>query len=335
MWWRCREQPPRRVAFSGVNYEPAVALPLAPVVASESLGDWLTDEPLRIALIVIGAVVLSRLAQRSVRRGLEHVRAGSITRRLELSSDRVPRLLREDEPDGERTGQRLEAISSVLQSAIALFVYLIAVMLILAEVGISLAPLIAGAGVVGLAIGFGAQSLVKDFFSGLFILIEDQFGVGDIVDLGEATGTVESVSLRTTRLRSVDGVVWHVPNGEISRVGNMSQHWSRALLDIEVSYETDVGEAKRVIAEAARALAETDDDILDEPEVWGVEALAESSVVIRLVVKTRPSAQWRISRELRERIKAAFDREGIDIPFPQQTVWTRSPEDGAKAAPAD
>lgn len=177
--------------------------------------------------------------------------------------------------------------------------------------------------------------MVKDFFSGLFILIEDQFAVGDIVDLGEATGTVEAVSLRTTRLRSVDGVVWHVPNGEITRVGNMSQHWSRALLDIEVSYETDLAEAKRVIGEVATELAEADEDILDEPEVWGVEALGTSGVAIRLVVKTRPSEQWRVSRELRERIKARFDQEEIEIPFPQQTVWTRSPEQGALAAPPD
>lgn len=306
-------------------------------LAAESFGEWAADEPLRILLIAIGALALSRLARRSIRRGLERIREGSVTRRMEIAAELAPKALRDRDRAGagERAGQRLDAISSVTQGAVAAFIYLVALLMVLGELGISLAPLLAGAGVAGVAIGFGAQSLVKDFFSGMFILVEDQFAVGDIADLGEATGTIEAVSLRTTRLRSVDGVVWHIPNGEIKRVGNMSQHWSRALLDIEVSYETDLAAAKRVIGEVAAELAEADEAILDEPEVWGVEALGDSGVAIRLVVKTRPSEQWRISRELRERIKARFDREGIEIPFPQQTVWTRSPEEGALATPAD
>jgi small conductance mechanosensitive channel len=183
----------------------------------------------------------------------------------------------------------------------------------------------AGAGIIGVALGFGSQSLVKDFLSGLFILIEDQFGVGDIVTLdGETSGTVEAVSLRTTRLRAVDGTVWHVPNGEIRRVGNQSQHWSRALIDVLVAYETDLDHAQAVIASVAHEIALGDKDVLDEPEVWGVEALGANGVMIRLVVKTRPSQQYRVSRELRARLKAAFEREGIEIPFPQQTVWHRT-----------
>jgi moderate conductance mechanosensitive channel len=165
---------------------------------------------------------------------------------------------------------------------------------------------------------------VKDFLSGVFILIEDQFGVGDIVNLdGQTSGTVEAVSLRTTRLRAVDGTVWHVPNGEIRRVGNQSQHWSRALIDVEVAYDTDLDHAQAVIAGVAHEIAQADADVLDEPEVWGVEALGAHGVMIRLVVKTRPSQQYRVSRELRAQLKAAFDREGIEIPFPQQTVWHR------------
>jgi moderate conductance mechanosensitive channel len=203
-------------------------------------------------------------------------------------------------------------------------IYATALFMILGEVGIELGPLLAGAGIIGVALGFGSQSLVKDFLSGVFILIEDQFGVGDIVNLdGETSGTVEAVSLRTTRLRSVDGTVWHVPNGEIRRVGNQSQHWSRALIDVEVAYETDLDHAQAVIASVAHEIAESDTDVLDEPEVWGVEALGANGVMIRLVVKTRPSQQYRVSRELRARIKSAFEREGIEIPFPQQTVWHR------------
>ena len=196
----------------------------------------------------------------------------------------------------------------------------------LGEVGIDLGPLLAGAGVLGVAIGFGSQSLVRDFLSGTFILVEDQFGVGDIVDVGEASGTVEAVSLRTTRLRAIDGTVWHVPNGEIRRVGNMSQHWSRALLDIEVAYDTVVEHARSVIKRVADAVWAEDDGVLEEPELWGVEQLGANGVMLRLVVKTTPSQQWRVSRELRERIKVAFDEEGIEIPFPQQTVWHKPAE---------
>ena len=168
--------------------------------------------------------------------------------------------------------------------------------MILGEIGINLGPLIAGAGIIGVALGFGSQSLVKDFLSGVFILVEDQFGVGDIVDLdGQTSGTVDAVSLRTTRLRSVDGTLWHVPNGEIRRVGNKSQHWSRALIDIEVAYDTDLDHAEAVIARVADEIATGDADVIEQPEVWGVEQLGANGIVIRLVVKTRPSEQFRVS----------------------------------------
>jgi small conductance mechanosensitive channel len=213
----------------------------------------------------------------------------------------------------------------VLRSLVTATIYAIAGFMILGVIGIDLGPLLAGAGIIGIALGFGSQSLVRDFLSGIFILIEDQFGVGDIVNLdNETSGTIEAVSLRTTRLRAVDGTVWHVPNGEIRRVGNQSQHWSRALIDVEVAYDTDVDHAQDVIAAVAHEIAVEDKDVLDEPEVWGVEALGANGVAIRLVVKTRPSEQYRVSRELRRRLKAAFDREGIEIPFPQQTVWHRT-----------
>jgi small conductance mechanosensitive channel len=212
----------------------------------------------------------------------------------------------------------------VLRSLVSFTILLFAGAMVLGELGIELGPLIAGAGIIGLALGFGSQSLVRDFLSGIFILVEDQFGIGDIIDLDRQTsGVVEAVSLRTTRLRSVDGTVWHVPNGDIRRVGNMSQHWSRALLDIEVAYATDLARAQEVIRDVAHELWTEDKHILEEPDVWGVENLGPNGVVIRLVVKTTPSEQWRVSRALRERLKAAFDAEGIEIPFPQRTVWMR------------
>jgi small conductance mechanosensitive channel len=191
---------------------------------------------------------------------------------------------------------------------------------------VNLGPLIAGAGIAGVAIGFGAQSLVKDFLSGIFMLVEDQYGVGDIVDVGEATGTVEAVTLRTTRIRSVDGTVWHVPNGTIDRVGNMSQQWARALLDVDVAYGTDIDDAQRVIKAVADAVAEDPEwrhRILEPPEVWGIESMGPDAISIRLVVKTRPGDQFPVMRELRRRLSDTFLSEGIEMPFPQRSVWVR------------
>jgi small conductance mechanosensitive channel len=305
------------------------AIPTA--LSAADVGDWALDRPLRIALILIGAWVAVLLSKRAIKLGLRRVSKAQIRQRVEASGLAPEALLETREQIADRSAQRVEAISTVLGGAAAFAIWTIAAFLVLSEVEIDIAPLLAGAGIAGIALGFGAQSLVRDFLSGIFILIEDQFAVGDIVDVGEATGVVEGISLRTTRLRSVDGTVWHVPNGEILRVGNMSQHWSRALLDIEVAYATDIERAKATIKRVADDFAATDDDVLDDPEVWGVEMLGVSGITIRLVVKTTPSEQWRVMRELRERIKDAFDAEGIEIPFPQQTVWMR-PDPGAPAA---
>jgi small-conductance mechanosensitive channel len=203
-------------------------------------------------------------------------------------------------------------------------IYGLAVMIVLGEFGVSLGPLVAGAGIVGIALGFGAQKLVQDFLSGIFMLIEDQYGVGDVIDVGDATGVVEEVNLRTTRLRDVHGTVWHIPNGEIRRVGNKSQQWARAVLDVEVAYDTDINHAAAVIKEVADEVWREDLEhatVLEEPQIWGVEMFGESAVAIRVVLKVEPGEQWATMREVRKRLKHAFDREGIEIPFPQRTVW--------------
>ncbi len=160
----------------------------------------------------------------------------------------------------------------------------------------------------------------------MFILVEDQFGVGDIVDLdGQTAGVVDAgLAAHHAPARRSTARCGTCPNGEIRRVGNKSQHWSRALIDIEVAYDTDLDHAEAVIAKVAEEVAQGDGEVIEKPEVWGVEQLGANGIVIRLVVKTRPSEQFRVSRELRRRIKAAFDEEGIEIPFPQQTVWHRS-----------
>lgn len=296
------------------------------------LARWVLDAPLKIAFIVACAVVATWLLKRLVKRGLRRLHAGGMRERIGAVRRGVPQSLLETGETSIRAEQRMEALTSVLRSVVTFGVWLIAAFLILGALGINLGPLLAGAGVLGVALGFGSQSLVRDFLSGTFILVEDQFGVGDIVDLdSETSGVVEAVTLRLTRLRSVDGTVWHVPNGEIRRVGNMSQHWSRSLLDVEVAYDTDLEQAKGAIKRVADELWSEDDAILEEPEMWGVENLAASGIVLRLVIKTTPSEQWRIGRALRQRIKEAFDAEGIEIPFPQQTVWHRA-QDSPQAA---
>ena len=205
-------------------------------------------------------------------------------------------------------------------------VFGIAFVMVLSEVGMNVAPILASAGVLGLAIGFGAQNLVKDFLSGVMMMIEDQYGVGDAVDLGEAIGTVENVGLRVTRVRDVDGTVWYVRNGEILRVGNQSQNWARTVLDIKVGYSEDLVRVREILKEIAHGLWEDEDYkdvIIEEPEVWGVQDLSPDAVVMRVTLKTAPMEQWQVAREMRARIKGRFDHEGIEIPMPQRVVWHR------------
>ncbi len=247
-----------------------------------------------------------------------------------------------------RASARAETLGHVLRSISSFTVWTIAGLTVLGEVGINLGPLVAGAGIAGVALGFGAQSLVKDFLAGIFILVEDQYGVGDIVDVGElsgtmVSGTVEAVSLRSTRLRSVNGTVWHVPNGTILRVGNMSQQWARALLDVAVAYGSDLDHAQAVIKRVADEVWQDPDwagQVLEEPEVWGVESLGADGVTIRLVVKTQPAEQFKILRELRVRIKGALDAAGVEMPYSQRTVWvprdpTGAPESADALVPTD
>lgn len=301
-----------QTTFGAVSVDPA------------DVADFLIGAPLRILAILVIAWFVNRIARRGVRSALKTLSSGAVQERVGAMRAAAPSALLQTQEHSLRSEQRIDALTSVLRSLVTFVIYTVATFMILGEIGINLGPLIAGAGILGVALGFGSQSLVKDFLSGVFILVEDQFGVGDIVDLdGQTSGVVDAVSLRTTRLRAVDGTLWHVPNGEIRRVGNKSQHWSRALIDIEVAYDTDLDHAEAVISRVADQVATEDPEVIEQPEVWGVEQLGANGIVIRLVVKTRPSEQFRVSRELRRRIKAAFDEEGIEIPFPQQTVWHR------------
>ncbi len=284
---------------------------------------------LRILFILVVAWVLHRLVRRAIRKFVSGLSAQGLER---LTSVRAKGPLASTKPlDLRRATMRTETIGGVLRSLASVAIWTVALLMIVGEFGVSLGPLIAGAGIVGVALGFGSQRLVQDFLSGIFMILEDQYGVGDIIDAGEAMGTVEAMGLRTTRLRDIKGTVWHIPNGEFSRVGNFSQEWSRALLDIGVAYGTDLGHASEVIKRVAVGLYEDDAWqalFVDEPVVWGVHDLGESEIAIRLVMKVVPAEQWKVEREMRRRLKDTFDAEGIEIPFPQRTVWHRY-ENGA------
>jgi moderate conductance mechanosensitive channel len=294
---------------------------------NRELADWsdvLIGKPLAIlGLILLGLAV----------RWVLHKLVGRIARRAE--SGVLPE--RVEGAVTARRKQRAATMAGVLNSIITIIVVAVFGTMILSELGVNIAPIIASAGIIGIALGFGAQSLVKDFLAGIFVFIEDQYGVGDVVDVGEANGTVEAVTLRMTRLRDLDGTVWYVPNGEIVRVGNKSQNWSRAVIDVGVGYGEDLVRVQRVLREVAHDLWDDEDFkdvIIEEPEVTGVEMLAADSVTVRVLIKTAPLEQWAVARAMRQRIKARFDHEGIEIPFAQRVVWHRD-ERRAGAAEVD
>jgi small conductance mechanosensitive channel len=196
------------------------------------------------------------------------------------------------------------------------------VIAILSELGVAIGALAAGAGILGAALGFGAQTLVRDFISGLFIVVEDQYGVGDIVDLGSATGVVESIGLRITQVRDVEGTVWYVRNGEILRVGNSSQGWSRVILDLPLAYNADLDKAKKVIEQATAKLAESlgaKSGLIGKAQVWGIHALEGEAVVFRVVQQVRPSKKDELARLIRLEVKKAIDKAGIKLAKPQDS----------------
>jgi len=295
--------------------------------------------PAKVLLILLAAWIITRIVRGLINRSIARLLASQTEKaavpvvpesgqasphRLEALRELALRKAERSAIQAERTRRRTETLGTVLSSIAALVIYTIAAFMALGEFDVNLGPLIASAGIIGIAFGFGAQSLVKDFLSGIFMLIEDQFGVGDIVDVGAASGVVEVVSLRTTQIRDVHGSLWHVPNGEILRVANKSQQWARVVLDIEVAYDTNIGHAMTVIKQCADGVwteALPNATILEEPEIWGVESFGASAIAIRLAVKVEPGEQFATAREIRRRLKETFDAEGIEIPFPQRTVW--------------
>ncbi|HWL42452.1 MAG TPA: mechanosensitive ion channel family protein [Ilumatobacter sp.] len=291
------------------------------------VADWFFARPAKIVLILLVAWILRRIIRRIIRRWVPRLYEPHepARERLERLGINVPDIIAAELTDPRRHA-RGESITAALSSTVGVAVWVIALLMVLGVTGLDIAPLLAGAGVAGVALGFGAQSIVRDCLAGLFMLIEDQYGIGDVVDLGEASGVVEQIHLRTTVVRGSDGTVWHVPNGVVQRVGNKSQLWSVAVLDANVAYRTDLTRARELLHQAADEVCASDQfraSVIDAPEVLGVESLGVDGVTLRLIVKVQPGTQWALQRALREHVKEVFDAGGIEIPFPQRTVWTR------------
>jgi moderate conductance mechanosensitive channel len=305
--------------------------------------DFLIGTPLTVAWLIVLFFLLRWVLNRLVDRLVKRAEAGTLTAkvgRLSLGAGRAKVPSPTELATATRRVQRAKAMGSLLKSIITGVLLAVIGTMVLAEVGVNVGPIVASAGILGLALGFGAQSLVSDFLAGVFMISEDQYGVGDEVNLGEAIGTVEAVSLRVTRVRDVNGTVWYVRNGEITRVGNMSQNWARSVIDVSVAYHEDVARVRRVLQDVAHDMWEDEDFkgvIIEEPSVWGVQELGIDGVVVRVALKTAPLEQWAVAREMRQRIKARFDHEGIEIPYPQRMVWhrTASDEEPVPATSAD
>lgn len=278
--------------------------------------DFFVSKPLHILVILIVAVLLNRVVRHSINRFSARLSGSVREGKLRKVADLAPAVLHPTTELNLRAEARGRTVAALLKSLATAVIYTFAFVYIVDVIGLQVGPLIAGAGIVGIAIGFGAQSLVRDFLSGIFILVEDQYGVGDIIDVGSASGTVEAVSLRTTRMRDVNGTVWHVPNGEIRRVGNKSQQWARGVLDLPLAHGTDLERAEAVIRQSSEQVCQDDDvaaAILEPPEVWGVESVAPEGIVMRVAVKTRPGEQFKVLRSLRSGLLEGLEAAGVAL----------------------
>jgi small-conductance mechanosensitive channel len=298
------------------------------------MGELLLTRSLKVAAVLLGAVVLNRLVRwllRRLVRGLEH---RFVQNRLESLRAKTPRaLLASTDPlPSLRRSQRAEMIGAAVANVASVVIWLVAAILVLHVLGLRLGPLLAGAGIAGLVLSLSAQQMVRDFLSGIAMLIEDQYGPGDVVDAGPAKGVVERVGLRTTRLRAVDGTVWHVRNGEIERLGNESRDWARVLVDVQVARGTDLALARRTVERAGQEVAQDEQwqpFLLEAPEVWGVEEVKPASVTIRLAVKTRPSKRDDVARQLRASVESALEGAGIPLPPVAEGVLVASSPDNS------
>ena len=306
---------------------------------------------LRILFVIVVAFLVRAVAHRVINRLTERAATTSLpvtpAIRPAARAQRAAVMARADDTippptvGTERREQRARALGSILRSGVSILVFGIAALIILGDLGVNLTPLLLSTTVLGVALGFGAQHLVRDYLAGILMLVEDHYGVGDTINVKDASGTVEAMTLLTTRLRDVNGVVWHIRNGTIDSVGNESQGWSRAVIDYPVPYGEDLGRIRALMEEAAGSLFRERGWrklMLEEPEVWGAQELSSTEVTMRIVAKTAPMRQWEVARELRARVKAVLDAAGVVPVGPGTIVITAPPaslESSREADPAE
>jgi len=267
----------------------------------------------RIALVLLGGIFTIVVVRLSIRRVVQQVVTG--VKKAHGVED--TQALETSPVEAMRQVQRTRTLGTVLNNFAGWSIGIIVVLMVLSETGLSITPLIASAGIIGAALGFGAQSLVKDMLNGMFMVFEDQLGVGDVVNVGDVSGVVERLGVRITEIRDVNGTLWFVRNGEILHVGNYSRDWARVILDIPVPYYSDVAKVQERLLDTARAFRmrpEWKRKVLEDPEVWGIESISAEALVVRLVLKVRGGEQWAAKRALHADIKSTLDKEGIDLP---------------------
>jgi small-conductance mechanosensitive channel len=305
---------------------------------------------LRILFVIVVALVVRAVANRVINRLTE--RAATTTLPVAAIRPAIRRRRTQAPPPAEDTAalsaaavaaagterheQRARALGSILRSGVSIVVFGVAALTILGDLGVNLTPLLLSTTVLGVALGFGAQNLVRDYLSGILMLVEDHYGVGDTINTKDATGTVEAMTLLTTRLRDVNGVVWHIRNGTIESVGNESQGWSRAVIDYPVPYEEDLTRIRALMEQAANSMFRERGWrklMLEKPEVWGAQELSGKEVTMRIVAKTAPMRQWEVARELRARVKTVLDAAGVAPAGPDTIVITAPPAPAAPASP--
>ncbi|USN53690.1 MAG: mechanosensitive ion channel family protein [Candidatus Nomurabacteria bacterium] len=273
--------------------------------------DWLSGHGIQILIVLVGVSIAQVVIERLIKRGMHHI---------------VRRIQHEEAQEGVREaalGKREDTLNSIAISSLRVVLWLTAILMILSEIGINIGPLIATAGVAGLAFGFGGQYLIRDLISGLFIIIENHYRKGDVVKIAGIGGLVEDINLRRTVLRDLDGVQHYIPNGEIKTSSNMSKYWSRLNLDIGVAYETNLDYAIQVLNQIGQDMMNDGtwkNDLIEAPKVLGVEQFADSAIILKVLGDTKPLRQWDVMREYRKRVKSEFDKASIEIPFPQRTI---------------
>jgi len=271
----------------------------------DSIIPWLLNHGIRIVFIAVFAYILIRILNKFIERAV----------RLAVVADS------QISPDSEK--KREETLIHIFKFTIKVVIWIIAGLMILEEFGVQIAPILAAAGIVGIAFGFGGQYLIKDIISGLFIILENQYRIGDIVAFDKVSGLVENITLRKTTLRDMDGTVHHIPHGEVKTVSNYSKDFSRINLNVDIAYNCDLEKVIRLVNRVGQELFNDDnfkEMLVTPPQFLRVDNLEDSSVVIKIVADTKPLKQWELTGELRKRLLIAFNKEGIEIPFPQRVV---------------